>query len=193
MAYTKTNWVNDTSPAINATNLNNIENGISANDTAIGDISTLDTTATNLVDAVNEVKGDIPVVSDTYSTSTTGAYSSNYINGEVLYESTAGTTGTVTLSNSAANYRYMEIYGKTTDVSTSIKLDNPNGKSFSVNTRYAVGTLFVMPLSFHTINGTSITPDLTKCGYANITNTGAANFNFDNTNYFLITKVIGYR
>ena len=28
MAYTKTTWVNDTSPAINATNLNKIEQGI---------------------------------------------------------------------------------------------------------------------------------------------------------------------
>ena len=30
MSYTKTTWVNDTAPAINATNLNNIENGIAA-------------------------------------------------------------------------------------------------------------------------------------------------------------------
>ena len=34
MAYTKTNWVNGSTP-INATNLNKIENGISANDSAI--------------------------------------------------------------------------------------------------------------------------------------------------------------
>lgn len=30
MSYTKTQWANDTAPAINATNLNNIENGIGA-------------------------------------------------------------------------------------------------------------------------------------------------------------------
>lgn len=31
MAYTKTNWVNDSAPAINATNLNKIEQGIADN------------------------------------------------------------------------------------------------------------------------------------------------------------------
>ena len=35
MAYTKTNWVNGSSPAINATNLNKIENGIYNNADAI--------------------------------------------------------------------------------------------------------------------------------------------------------------
>lgn len=29
MSYTKTNWRNNSTPALNATNLNNIENGIS--------------------------------------------------------------------------------------------------------------------------------------------------------------------
>lgn len=38
MAYTKTNWVNGQTP-INATNLNKIENGIAANDTAINNLT----------------------------------------------------------------------------------------------------------------------------------------------------------
>lgn len=59
MAYTKTVWVNDTSPAINETNLNKIEQGIYDNDTAIGDITDLDTTATNLVEAINEVNTNL--------------------------------------------------------------------------------------------------------------------------------------
>lgn len=37
MAYTKTTWVNDVTPA-NATNMNNIENGIEANDIALSNI-----------------------------------------------------------------------------------------------------------------------------------------------------------
>ena len=39
MAYTKTNWNDNTAPYINATNLNKIENGIKNNDTAIGNLS----------------------------------------------------------------------------------------------------------------------------------------------------------
>lgn len=63
MSYTKTQWVNDQAPAINATNLNKIEQGIYDNDSAIstnttniGDLTTLTTTAdTDLVSAINEV------------------------------------------------------------------------------------------------------------------------------------------
>lgn len=38
MAYTKTTWVNNSQPYINADNLNNIENGIETNDIAINTI-----------------------------------------------------------------------------------------------------------------------------------------------------------
>ena len=54
MAYTKTNWT-DTTP-INTTNLNKIENGIASNDTAIGNLSNLNTSSKdNLVTAINSV------------------------------------------------------------------------------------------------------------------------------------------
>lgn len=56
MSYKRTVWVNDSLPAINAKNLNNIENGIEANDTAIGNLSSLNTTnKSNLVSAINEI------------------------------------------------------------------------------------------------------------------------------------------
>ncbi len=56
MSYTKTEWVNNSSPYLNADNLNHIENGIEANDTAIGELNSLDTTAkSNIVSAINEV------------------------------------------------------------------------------------------------------------------------------------------
>ena len=54
MAYAKTNWTNTT--PINTTNLNNIENGIKANDAKIGDLSGLTTpTTSSLVGAINSV------------------------------------------------------------------------------------------------------------------------------------------
>lgn len=65
MSYTKTTWVNNAAPAINATNLNKIENGIATNDTAIGDISQLETTATDLTSAVNENKESIDTLTST--------------------------------------------------------------------------------------------------------------------------------
>lgn len=57
MSYTKTNWVNDTEPAINATNLNKIEQGIYDNDVAISE-----------------------KIDNTYGTSQTKGYSQEYVN-----------------------------------------------------------------------------------------------------------------
>lgn len=48
MTYTKTTWVNGSAPAINATNLNNIENGIFNVDTSFTTHSTLTATLTVL-------------------------------------------------------------------------------------------------------------------------------------------------
>ena len=49
MAYTKTAWVNNTTP-INATNLNHIEDGIEDVDTRVGDIESgnLDSRVTDI-------------------------------------------------------------------------------------------------------------------------------------------------
>ncbi len=58
MSYTKTTWVNNQPPYINADNLNKIENGIETNANnieALGDLQDLKTTATNFTNAINEV------------------------------------------------------------------------------------------------------------------------------------------
>lgn len=71
MAYTKTNWINDSVPAINAGNLNKIEQGIYDNSIAteentdnIGDLDNLTTqNKSDLVNAINSI-----VDSEVYST-----------------------------------------------------------------------------------------------------------------------------
>lgn len=62
MAYQKTIWTNGTNPPIDEDNLNNMENGIKNNDTAIGNMAELETTATDLVGAVNEMKEPAGVI-----------------------------------------------------------------------------------------------------------------------------------
>jgi hypothetical protein len=58
MSYTKTQWTNDTAPAINETNLNKIEQGIYDNDSHIGNLNNLTTFHNDdLVTAINEVDG----------------------------------------------------------------------------------------------------------------------------------------
>ena len=52
------------------------------------------------------------------------------INGEVLYSNSSGTSGTVTLSDSAANYDYLVIYFRNyNDRFSSIKIYSPNEKA----------------------------------------------------------------
>lgn len=77
MSYTKTQWVNDQAPAINATNLNKIEQGIYDNDAHIGTLSNLTTTTkTDAVSAINEVvsnAGDLTTLTTTTKSSLVGA------------------------------------------------------------------------------------------------------------------------
>lgn len=110
--YIKTNWENEPSEStpINASNLNKIEQGIYDNSVNIGNLTDLETTEkSNLVGAINEV-------SDLISVS--------------LYDDIDGTTGTVTLSDSAANYSYIEIYFYVIEgggrIHKSVKVSNPN-------------------------------------------------------------------
>ena len=58
MAYIENTWQDG--DVITAAGLNNMEGGIKANDTAIGDLTTLQTTAkSNLVAAVNELEAEV--------------------------------------------------------------------------------------------------------------------------------------
>lgn len=75
MAYTKTNWVNDQAPAINATNLNKIENGIFNNDAIITSImTTLGINATTWVSTNTYVEGDSVVYNNKLYKNITGNY-----------------------------------------------------------------------------------------------------------------------
>ena len=58
MAYTKTTWVNNSAPALNATNLNKIETGIYDAHNTIG-TGTLATANKTLIGAINEHESDI--------------------------------------------------------------------------------------------------------------------------------------
>ena len=97
MSYTKTNWVNDNQPPISAANLQNMEDGIKANNTSIGDLNSLNTSYKDtLVNAINEV-----------STKATGVV------GKVLWINNDTTSQfaaqTITLDESLDNYDMYEI------------------------------------------------------------------------------------
>lgn len=126
--------------------------------------------------------------SDTYSCT----FSNEHFGGKELYNNTTGSKQQITLSETSANFNYLEIYGNASDVYTCVKIYSPNGKAFEPQVKYLVGTLVVQIVSRYNISGNKITPDTTQCGYISTNNSGAS-FNYDQTNYFIINRVIGYK
>ncbi len=92
MAYTKVNWANGEAGGkkMNATNFGNMDNGIAANDSAIGNLSTLNTTAKdNLVDAINENVskiGDLSTLNTTTKDNLVGTINELYNNSNFVIE-----------------------------------------------------------------------------------------------------------
>lgn len=115
-----------------------------------------------------------------------------------LYDNSSGTTGTITLSETSANFIYLEIfYGKDLEKLQSVKVYSPNGKSASLISSYynyngtESNSFLQLQSKIVKISGTSITP------IGN--NTGVVNMNYGNTfsifnnNETYIYKVNGYK
>lgn len=75
MAYTKTNWQNDQAPAINATNLNKIEQGIFNNDALLSSImNTLGIDTQTWISTDSYVEGQVVVYKNQLYKNITGNY-----------------------------------------------------------------------------------------------------------------------
>lgn len=85
----------------------------------------------------------------------------------VLYSNTNGTTGTVTLSQSAANFNHMRVYATSPYGNVSCDVYDPDGKSFSLNAmstdNSGITTMYVVAQK-REISGTSVT--VSDNGYA---------------------------
>lgn len=111
-----------------------------------------------------------------------------------LYSNATGTTGTVTLSQSAADFNFLEIYySKNGSYYKCTKVSAPNSKKVCLDLSYydASGKLHQLATKIVSISGTSISV------IAN--NTGLTNLEFDNknslynSNELTIHKVLGYK
>lgn len=111
----------------------------------------------------------------------------------VLYSNSSGTSGTVTLNESANNFTYLEIFSiNSDDVALeyqSVKVFFPGEKKFIVNTVQNGTNKMYMTAKRYKILGTSITVDNAQ-QVAEFTNAATAITNYDNTK---IRLVLGYR
>lgn len=140
-------------------------------------------------------QGQVPenAIMNGFSSSDTSTYACAYLNGTVLYNNTSGTTGTITLSDSVANYRYVELYyyydhwaGK---IYGSLKVDSPNSKRITLgcDAQYFDAKNMYWVWARITFNGSTLA--FTSAGQATTIDNGS---NATNQQLY-IYKIIGYK
>lgn len=110
--------------------------------------------------------------------------------GVVLYDGgTNGTAGTVTLSDSSANYNYIEIYFRSSgdNVYGSVKVYSPNGKRAHLGTVHYVADYDYAKFAIVSISGNSIT--FLQNYQLTIKNNGTS---WGSESAIYITRVVGY-
>lgn len=110
---------------------------------------------------------------------------------KILYDNSSGTTGTITLSESAANFNYLEIfYLRENNDYASTRINSPNNKLTFLQDTYITsqGSLMQIAVKRIKISGTSITSVYDY--YANLETNKVS---IGAQNVIKIIKVIGYR
>ena len=116
-----------------------------------------------------------------------------------LYSNSSGTTGTVTLNETAANFSRLEIFfGKTESNNTviyrgSVKLNSPNGKIANLAIAYNItnGSMGQLACKCVTVSGTSISNTSNTGGYMNLYN--GRSVEWGSTIEVKIYEVLGYK
>ena len=114
---------------------------------------------------------------------------SDIIEPVVLYDNATGTTGNVTLSDSVANFQYIEVYFYNNDNFYCFnKFYNPNGKKICLISTQLDGTTNRIKSGVYTVSNNIITVNY-GCDWnlnANAGTTGSARVIY-------ITRVVGYK
>lgn len=103
-------------------------------------------------------------------------------------------TETITLSETAANFAYLEIFytDNNNRAGGYTKINSPNGKTIDLSVIEAgADSITYFRRSSYTISGTKITPNTSVSGFVRISGTTISNTM--GTNYVKITKVLGHR
>lgn len=111
----------------------------------------------------------------------------------ILYESTNGSNGNITLNDSVTNYKYIEILYRNNDsVFNSVKIETPNGKVVSLSALTVTGGVIYAKTKAVAINNNTISTKWTN-GHVEYRIDGAGCTHLGTNNYIYITKVIGYK
>ena len=111
------------------------------------------------------------------------------LSGQVLYNSAGGTAGTVTLSDSAENYTYLEIFYRSSgdNACGSVKVFSPNGKLVHLGTIHYIADYDYAKFALVSVSGSMIT--FGQNYQITIKNNGST---YSAENAIFITRVVGY-
>lgn len=111
------------------------------------------------------------------------------LNGHVLYSSASGTAGTVTLSDSAENYTYIEIFYRSSgdNACGSAKVFNPNNKLVHLGTIHYIADYDYAKFALVNVSGSMIT--FSQNYQITLKNNGST---YSAENAIYITRVVGY-
>lgn len=109
--------------------------------------------------------------------------------GQVLYSSANGTAGTVTLSDSAENYTYLEIFYRSSgdNACGSVKVFSPNGKLVHLGTIHYIVDYDYAKFALVSVSGSMIT---FSQNYQIILKNNGSTYSAENAVF--ITRVVGY-
>ena len=116
--------------------------------------------------------------------------------GTTLYQNASGTNASITLSDSLANYDYIEIYYMDNNVRTPTvsRFFNPNNLTIDLSIiECSSATNTYIRRSRYSASGTSLSLDTTSAGYILFDNTSAGITKVSGTNYIYIYKVVGFK
>lgn len=111
------------------------------------------------------------------------------LSGQVLYDNASGTAGTVTLSDSAENYTYIEIFYRSSgdNACGSVKVFSPNGKLVHLGTIHYIADYDYAKFALVSVSGSMIT--FSQNYQITLKNNGST---YSVENAIFITRVVGY-
>ena len=144
----------------------------------------IDTNATD-ISTINTNIGDLTNLETPIKTSVVDSINSSLPT--ILFNNANNTSLNVTLSDSSANYSYLEFYFTDTSRTGYTKVSNPNGQNFSVIIVASFNSEIQLKSASYSISGTSITNTKLKA----VTLRASTPELWESSIY--ITKVLGYK
>lgn len=128
-----------------------------------------------------------------YNSGSWGPWRDVYHGQEVLYDNSAGNSGTVTLLKNTSNFAFIDIYFQDNNSKDGgyVRITNPNGKTILLSMVEPGASATWIRRTMYTISGSTMTPTTSTTGYVRLNASGVTHD--ISVNHLKIIKVMGIR